>query len=101
MSACDEFIQKVQKNLPEECSVQDLIRVGIFRSPQAAAHYRTCGGGPSYFKLGSRIMYPREAIVEWLRIQKHENDQTENLCKGSAKITNLPKQARMANCCRT
>lgn len=49
-------------------------------SARTLERYRVTGGGPKYNKLGpgkrARVVYWREALVEWLR--KHEHDNTSD-----------------------
>ena len=35
---------------------------------------RWAGGGPPYIKLGRRVMYERQAVIDWL--QKHSRTST-------------------------
>lgn len=72
MSACDDFIKRLKNTLPETCSVQNLIDIGLFTSDQSARLARQSGDTPSYFKLRARIMYPKGAVLEWLEKRKHE-----------------------------
>lgn len=72
MSACDEYILKLNRLLPENCRVQDLVQRGLFSSAQTARLGRLTGDTPSYFKLGGRVVYPKEAVIEWLENRKHE-----------------------------
>ena len=30
-------------------------------------NWRWAGGGPPYIKLGRRVMYERQAVIDWLR----------------------------------
>ena len=80
MSACDEFIEKVANMLPEQCKVTDLVKAGIYTSPQTATQARTRGDCPDYFQLGRRIIYPRNAVIQWLKEKKHESRQASHLC---------------------
>lgn len=72
MSICDDWIQNISCILPEQCTTLDLVKVGIYTSPHSACAARKIGKCPPYFKFGSRIMYPRAGVVNWLMDQKHE-----------------------------
>lgn len=100
MSACENYINEVKINLPDKCSVEDLIEQGIFKSPQAAAHARRVGDTPDYFKLGRRIMYPKDGVIEWLNEKKHESRQTIDKIKTNRAVASLQEPSRMENCCR-
>lgn len=83
MSACDDYIEKIEKLLPESCTVQDLVRVKIFNTPGMAYQARIHKDGPPYFQLGNRkkIIYPRDGIIQWLKERKHESGQkTDKSC---------------------
>ena len=75
MSACDDFIQKIESMLPECCTVQDLIKAKIFSTTGMAYQARLSKDGPPYFQLGNRkkIIYPRDGIIQWLKERKHES----------------------------
>lgn len=91
---CDEFLKKMTNQLPDACSVQDLVKVGIFLSPQSERYYRNNNMGPPYFKLGGsrgRIIYSKDSVIEWLKNNKHETSKKEN------KITHLLQQPGMEN----
>jgi hypothetical protein len=34
--------------------------------PSTLAKYRCVGGGPDFSKLGGRVVYPREALEQWV-----------------------------------
>lgn len=96
MNGCDDFLIWLESQLPDVCSVSDLVKAKIFLSPQCASHARKAGKTPSYFKLGQRIMYPRKAVIQWLQEQKYET----NLPKEHKDIFPAPSiKSRMATCC--
>jgi len=72
MNVCDAWIDKVAKILPEECLVRDLVKAKVFSTPFTAHFARKAGKSPPYFKLGKRIMYPKEGVIRWLHEQKRE-----------------------------
>lgn len=72
-NAINEFILKVQKELPDRCSVQDLIAAGIFNSPAAAFEARNRHDSPPFFRLRGRIMYPKNGVIRWLGEKKEQN----------------------------
>lgn len=72
VTPCDEFIEKMERILPEICETSDLIAVGIFRSIQSAFYARDHGDTPDYFQLVRRIVYPKKAVIKWLKEKKHE-----------------------------
>ena len=38
--------------------------------------HRWAGGGPPYIKLGRRVLYERQAVIDWL--QAHKRTSTTN-----------------------
>lgn len=72
MSGCDKFIEKMQRELPDNCTVTDLVKAGFYLSDQAAYHARRRNLGPEYFRYPNRsIWYPKEGIIEYLKRNKH------------------------------
>ncbi len=68
MTACEEFILHMEKTLPELASTQDLIRLGIFGSDQAACAARKRKNGPEFFQMNDRVIrYPRNGVIEYLK----------------------------------
>jgi len=71
MSACDDFIQKIDRVLPEMATTRDLIKAGIFRSDQGAAAARKAGNCPEFFRFNNKvILYPKSGVLEFLRKAK-------------------------------
>lgn len=40
-------------------------------SIKTLANWRTKGGGPSYTKIGGKIMYPLSAVLEWEKLRTY------------------------------
>lgn len=75
MNYCEELIQKIVENLPDPCTQQDLVEVGLYPNLQLASQARKVGNTPEYIKLGKKILYPKLGIIEWLNTKKHERNQ--------------------------
>lgn len=98
MTASDDYIMMIKRLLPDKCTSRDLIKVGLFNSPP---HLRGCilrGEGPSYFFIGKRYFFTRDAVIEWLKECKHEH-HTPNGPKKEKKDDSNRAQG-MAQCCR-
>lgn len=67
MDACDDFINRLDKELPELASTGDLIRAGIFKSHQAAYLARHSGTGPEFFRMYQKALYPKKGVLEFMR----------------------------------
>lgn len=71
MSACDDFISLVENAIPDMATTSDLVRVGIYRSDQAACNARRIGKCPEYFKFNDKVVfYPKKAVIEFLKKSK-------------------------------
>ena len=70
--ACSDLIYWAQSNMPDLCPVAKLIELGIFTSEQAAYNARKEGYGPSYIKIGRRILYPKTDLLNYLQGHYYE-----------------------------
>lgn len=62
------FMNTMFDTLPQLCRVKDLIKVGIYRSPQAAYEARRMGVGPSFIRIPKTgILYPRDEVIRFLK----------------------------------
>ncbi len=68
MELSKSLIAKIRRKLPDLCSVSDLMKIGIYRSEQAAYEARKRGKAPKHFRLPFRgIVYARDDVIEFLR----------------------------------
>lgn len=66
--ACDDYLEYLEKNLPEFCYTADLVKYGIFKSAQSAANNRKSGNCPPYFHQNSKVYaYPKKGVIEFMR----------------------------------
>ncbi len=73
MTACDDYIRRLQNALPEMCNSKDLVKCGIFKTEASAYNARRKGTGPEFFKMPhGNIMYPKEGIIKYLQNSKHD-----------------------------
>ena len=70
MTACDDFILKMENTLPDIVDTHDLVKLGLYRSIQSAYHSRLKHKSPAYFAVGKRIFYPKAAVLDWLKENK-------------------------------
>lgn len=92
MNAAEEYIKKIEMELPEKCTVKDLMRVGIYNCATAAVEARVMGDCPVYFQLRKRgrIFYPKAGVIEWLR-EKINAKYSENIvCPETKAGADLP-----------
>lgn len=67
MNFSDEFLRNIYMRLPNPCSVTDLIKCGIYNSSQVAYDARRRGDCPPYYRIGKRIIYPKDGVIKWMR----------------------------------
>lgn len=72
MKAIDEYIQKIEKELPDPALTSDLVRAGLYSSVQAAYYARKINRAPSHFEIGHRVFYPKASVIEWLQASKRD-----------------------------
>lgn len=73
MSTDKKFILKLEEILPELVTAKDLVKIGIYRTEQAAYSARQKGKSPPYIRIPSRgIVYPKQGIIDFL--EKHWNE---------------------------
>jgi hypothetical protein len=103
MTACEKYIKKIAEKLPEQCCVKDLIKAGLYASPQAARVARLAHSFPDYFKMGKRIVIPKECVIEWLNKSKNGGEYEYSLppdrSETASKITKLSPPNWMETCC--
>lgn len=62
-----KYIEKLGRSLPELVSNQELVDTGLFCSNVHLCLLRKKGEGPPYIRIGGRIKYHREDVIEWLK----------------------------------
>jgi len=73
MKACKLFIECLKRTLPDLVTPKDLVKLGIYKSEQAAYAARQKGRCPEYFRIPQRgVLYPKAAVIEFL--EKHSFD---------------------------
>ena len=71
------MIEYLYDTLPEVCVVRDLIKVGFYRTPQAAYAARKRGDGPPAIRLPGRgIVYLKDGIIEYVRELKKKDPRS-------------------------
>jgi hypothetical protein len=71
MNALNQFIRKLEIELPEVCSTTDLMKFGIYNSPQSARLARKKKRGPAYIQMGRKVIYPKQGVIEFLKQSAH------------------------------
>jgi len=103
MTASEIYIRKIAEKLPEICCVNDLIRVGLYTSHKTAKVAMLAHTFPDFFKMGKRIVIPKECVIEWLNKSKNggegEHPLSSNRSETSTKVTQLSPTNWMDSCC--
>lgn len=68
MNACEEFIESLERLLPDMCTTEDLVTHGIYPTRQAAARARKTGNGPQFLPVTKKnIVYPKPCVISFLK----------------------------------
>ena len=62
------------QSLPEFLTSDDLVKLGLYLSTNSLYFARLRGKSPDFVKIGRRVIYPKESVVEFI---------TSNIKKGS------------------
>lgn len=62
-------MQATMRQFLTTAEAADLLRL----APQTLNKWRCIGGGPSYLKIGGRVVYDRGALIEWARATRREH----------------------------
>ncbi len=73
----NELMETIQK-YPNLLSVKDLIDLGIFSSNDYAYESRVKGNSPDYIKVGHKILFPRESVIQFLQNRFKKGDKSSN-----------------------
>jgi len=63
----NKIILNSLEKFPEFLSSHHLVELGIYPDVNATYQSRRKGIGPDYIKLGRRILYPKESVIEFLQ----------------------------------
>jgi len=68
------------EKLPEFLSSNHLVKLGIFPNLDATFQARKKGVSPDYIKLARKILYPKQAVIEFLenRMKLGTHNQSTN-----------------------
>ncbi|MGO4551258.1 helix-turn-helix transcriptional regulator [Lysobacter sp. 2RAF19] len=73
-----ERIRKMADSV--DCLLEDDFRLLAGATKSTVEAWRKRGQGPAYIRLGNRVLYPREAVSEYLRsITRERNTATVSL----------------------
>lgn len=73
------FIEEIEKQLPDLCTSQDLVELKLFSSPFEAMVRRKRGQPPEFLYLSKRrIVYPKSVVIEWLLRQAEQGSPYGN-----------------------
>jgi hypothetical protein len=85
MQELNEYLRKISYSLPEMCRTRDLIKIGLYRTDQAAAAARKRGNSPEFIQINKRVvLYPKNAVIRFLL----------NKCQDTKNVSNLTQVKR-------
>ncbi len=73
----NELMETIQK-YPNLLSVKDLVDLGIFSSNDYAYESRVKGNSPDYIKVGHKILFPRESVIQFLKNRFKKGDKSSS-----------------------
>lgn len=75
-------------SLPDLLNTNDLINLGLYTSKNSAYSARVNGHSPDYIKIGRRILYPKQSVIEFV-----DNHLTKNkVLKPCPQYQSFPQQ---------
>jgi hypothetical protein len=73
MSEILSYIKTIEDSFPLLCTANDLVKIGLIKSHAMAYYLRRTGRGPEFLKMTNRsILYPKDAVIKYLRDGIHE-----------------------------
>jgi hypothetical protein len=63
------------EQMPEYLSTRHLINLGIFSSIDAAYQARCNGNSPDFIKLRHKILFPKQAVINFLASRLHSGEK--------------------------
>lgn len=64
-------MSRALEQFPAYLTSEQLVQLGIYSSIDAAYQARIGGNSPVYIKLKHRILYPKQAVIEFLECRMH------------------------------
>lgn len=89
------YFQKLEEELPELVNSEDLVRLGIYRTLQAAYEARQNGSSPPFIRVyGRGPVYPKRELIDFLKknstfdpkSQKSNQSSNANGLKTNSKV---------------
>jgi hypothetical protein len=66
-----EFLKKLE-SYPELLDINDLINLGLYSNKNDTYRARRDGNSPHYIKMPGKILYPKEAVKEFILSRLHD-----------------------------
>jgi len=77
MLAFNSLIDRLNTNLPEFVRPTDLVKTGLFSAPYLTRARRE-GKMPPFIKKGSKVLFLKQDVLEWLRGMYRETERENN-----------------------
>ena len=76
MNGADAWLRKIADQYPSVLETKDLIEIGLYKTNQSASQARKRGIAPPFFdNEGRGYIYPKEALIEWLKNRKQSHER--------------------------
>lgn len=79
------MVDDVDVYLSERETAEYLRGKGSHGAPASLRKWRSVGGGPSFVKIGSRVLYPRSSLDDWIAKRRSP------LVKSTSELAGLEK----------
>ncbi len=73
----DKIFSNLEK-FPDFLSCHDLVTLGLFINSEAAYLARLRGNSPDWLKLGRKILYPKQSIIDFIDRHMRQGDRSVN-----------------------
>lgn len=67
------------ESLPALLSSNDLIKLGLYSSIDAAYVARIRGQSPTFLKLTRKILYPKQGVIEFIEQRMHKGESLDGV----------------------
>lgn len=77
----NQSITSQLESMPDLLTSHDLVKLGLFRSTDAAYLARLRGHSPDYVKVGGLVKYPKAKVIEFINSRLQNGSTPSNNAK--------------------
>lgn len=78
MTTIENYLAKLEKDLPDLLKTTDLVKLGYIKYIQDVHALRHRGACPPYFRVGKRVFYPKEGVIKWIKENSNDGCETQS-----------------------